>query len=178
MPSDSVPSDKIAVGRLLKPFGIHGACAVEPYGATLSKIEVPASVFVGIDEEHCSEKVMEGIEVRQRGVVCSFSDIHDSDSAGSLRGFLLFVERSALPPLDKGCYYHFELRGLRVQTDRGLEVGTVENVHNFPTVDTIEVIRLSGERVMIPLSEEAVLDVDQTSGYMTLRHDFVDDLIQ
>lgn len=175
--STSQNQGMIAVGVIRKTIGLKGLCAVEPFGLTLETIKVPLSVYVGLSEKSCSAMVIERVEKGAKGPACFFSGITEPAQAEKLRGSFIYVERTGLPRLGEGEYYHFELVGLRVRSDQGLHLGDIVDVHNFPSVDSIEVKRPSGETTMIPLVADALTDIDWGSGYLTVRQTFVEDLL-
>ena len=173
----SSPSWLIAVGIINKTVGLEGACTVTPYGLSLERFSVPAELFVGSSEADCRRIVLEKVEFRVKGPVCFFNGVTSVESAAKLCGLTLFIHQALLPQLEEGSYYHFDLMGLKVKTDQGREIGTVVAVYNFPTVDSVEVIPSAGERVLIPLSEEAVVGIDRKRGYLTVRHLFIEELL-
>ena len=90
------------------------------------------------------------------GAIARFAEVADRNAAESLRGTLLTVPRSALPPLGPGEYYHADLIGLPAVADDGTALGTVIAVDNFGAGDVIEVRRADGKTVMVPMRAEAV----------------------
>ena len=62
------------------------------------------------------------------------------------------VDRSALPPLQQGEYYHADLIGLRAVDRAGTGVGTVVAVENYGAGDLLEIER-DGKRSLIPFRE-------------------------
>ena len=98
------------------------------------------------------------------GAIARFAEIGDRNAAEKLRGTLLTVPRSALPPLAEGEYYHADLIGLPAIADSGEALGTVIAVENFGAGDVIEIERPAqddgkpGKRFMVPMREEAVPD--------------------
>lgn len=167
----------IALGTVAKAIGLAGACGVRANGETLRRLKLPADVYVGSSESDCSLMTVVKIAFNPKGPVCTFAGIDTLESAEKLRGKLLFIKNDSLPRLTDGNFYHFELIGLAVTTDQGRRLGTVESVHNFPTVDSIEVRRPNGETIMIPLCGDALADIDRTAGIITLRQDFIDELL-
>lgn len=167
----------IALGTVAKAIGLAGACGVRVYGDTLRGLRLPADVYVGSSETDCSLMSMVKIAFNPKGPVCSFAGIDTPESAEALRGKLLFIRNESLPRLAEGSFYHFELAGLMVKTDQGNRLGTVESVHNFPTVDSIEVRRPNGETIMIPLCSDALANIDRAAGVVTLRQAFIDELL-
>jgi len=90
------------------------------------------------------------------GAIARFAEIADRTAAEKLRGTLITVPRSALPPLAEGEYYHADLLGLAAVTDAGEPLGTVIAVDNFGAGDVLEIERPDGKRFMVPMRAEAV----------------------
>ena len=73
------------------------------------------------------------------GAIARFAEIADRTAAEALRGTLLTVPRSALPPLEEGEYYHADLIGLPCEGAAGEALGTVVAVENFGAGDMLEI---------------------------------------
>jgi 16S rRNA processing protein RimM len=85
--------------------------------------------------------------------IVRFAGIADRSAAEALRGQLVTIPRSALPPLADGEYYHADLIGLPCQSAAGEPLGTVVAVENFGAGDIVEVERTDGRRAMVPFRE-------------------------
>ncbi len=85
------------------------------------------------------------------GAIARFAEIADRAAAEALRGTLLTVPRSALPPLGEGEYYHADLIGLACVSAQGEALGQVVAVENFGAGDVLEIEKPDGKRAMIPL---------------------------
>ena len=94
------------------------------------------------------------------GAIARFGEIADRTAAEKLRGTLLTVPRSALPPLAEGEYYHADLIGLAAVSDAGEALGTVIAVENFGAGDILEIERPDGKRFMVPMTNAAVPEWD------------------
>lgn len=94
------------------------------------------------------------------GAIARFAEVADRNAAEALRGTLLTVPRSALPPLGQGEYYHADLIGLSAVSTEGELLGEVIAVENFGAGDVIEIRRLTGKRFMVPMRAEAVPEWD------------------
>jgi 16S rRNA processing protein RimM len=90
------------------------------------------------------------------GAIARIAEIADRNAAEALRGTVLTVPRSALPPLEPGEYYHADLLGLAAVSDAGEPLGTVVAVDNFGAGDVLEIERNGGKRFMVPMIEAAV----------------------
>jgi 16S rRNA processing protein RimM len=168
---------RVAIGVVRKAVGCEGACAVAPFGSTLERISLPATVLIGSSESDCREIILEKVEFHAKGPVCFFSGIICRESAAEICGLFLFIDSALLPDPGEGSFYQFELVGMHVVTDRGSEIGMVVAVHNFPTIDSVEVGRSTGETVMLPLSGEALVEIDRRNNRLTVRHSFIEELL-
>ncbi|HYD25905.1 MAG TPA: ribosome maturation factor RimM [Croceibacterium sp.] len=94
------------------------------------------------------------------GAIARFAQVADRTAAEALRGTVLTVPRSALPPLAEGEYYHADLVGLAAVSDAGEPLGAVVAVENFGAGDIVEIERPGGKRFMVPMRPEAVPEWD------------------
>jgi 16S rRNA processing protein RimM len=91
--------------------------------------------------------------------VARFDGVNDRSAAEALRGALVEVDRSALPALDEGEYYHADLIGLPALDREGGSIGTVVSVENYGAGDLLEIELQGGKRSLIPF-KHGVADLD------------------
>ena len=92
----------------------------------------------------------------QRNGIARFAEVPDRNAAERLRGTLLTVPRSALPPLEEGEYYHADILGLACVSTSGEPLGVVVAIDDFGAGDVIEVERPDKKRFMVPMNLHAV----------------------
>ena len=102
--------------------------------------------------------------------VARFDGIADRSAAEALRGQLVEVDRSALPPLEVGEYYHADLVGLPCVDGEGQDVGTVAAVENFGAGDLLEIHLPNGRKALIPFKDGIA---DLVEGRIVLDPDFL-----
>ena len=90
------------------------------------------------------------------GAIARFAEVADRTAAEAMRGTELTVQRSELPPLEEGEYYHADLIGLAAVSDIGESLGAVVAVENFGAGDILEIERPDGKRFMVPMTGFAV----------------------
>lgn len=105
------------------------------------------------------------------GAIARFADVADRAGAEALRGTVLTVERTALPPLADGEFYHSDLLNLPVITDAGVEIGRVCAVENFGATDIVEIEKSDGAKFMVPLTAQAVSEWN--ADRLVVSQDFV-----
>ncbi len=99
---------------------------------------------------------LKSVRPANQGAVATFAEITDRSGAEALRGTLLTVPRSALPPLGEGEYYHHDLLGLPCVSTDGRAVGEVVAIDNFGAGDILEIAKPDGKRFMVPMNDKAV----------------------
>ena len=99
---------------------------------------------------------LQSVRPANQGAVASFAEIADRSAAEALRGTILTVPRSALPPLGAGEYYHHDLIGLPCVSTGGAAIGHVATVENFGAGDILEIEKPDGKRFMVPMTAQAV----------------------
>ncbi len=93
---------------------------------------------------------LKSVKPGSAGAIARFAEVADRGAAEALRGTLLTVPRSALPPLEQGEYYHTDLIGLPCESADGTALGTVVAVENFGAGDLLEIEKPSGKRALVP----------------------------
>src|SRR5688572_17603150 len=78
---------------------------------------------------------LESVKPAGKNVIARIAGIADRSAAEALRGQLIEVDRSALPPLEEGEYYHADLIGLPCVDRAGAHLGRVVAVENFGAGD-------------------------------------------
>lgn len=99
---------------------------------------------------------LKSVRPANQGAVATFAEVNDRSAAEALRGTVLTVPRSALPPLAEGEYYHHDLLGLPCVSTDGAAIGHVAAVENFGAGDILEIEKSNGKRFMVPMNAQAV----------------------
>jgi 16S rRNA processing protein RimM len=102
--------------------------------------------------------------------VARFEGVGDRSSAEALRGSLVEVDRSALPPLEDGEYYHADLIGLPAVDRAGAPVGSVASVENYGAGDLLEIELADGKSSLIPF-KTGIADLE--NGRIVLDPEFL-----
>ena len=149
---------RVTLAAVAGAHGVGGEVRLKLFAAQLDSLQRHKRVRVG-------ERELSLVSVRGGKLpVARFAEIVDRDAAEALRGQLVTVPRSALPPLGEGEYYHADLIGLACVGSAGEPLGTVVAVENFGAGDILEIEQPGGRRTMVPfrpgtadLGEHAIL---------------------
>lgn len=100
------------------------------------------------------------------GAIARLAESASRADAEGLRGTVLTVPRTALPPLAPDEFYHADLLNLAVVTDAGETVGSVCAIENFGATDIIEIAlepapEKGPKTFMVPMIPAAVIEWDE-----------------
>ena len=116
---------------------------------------------------------IEDVRFTTGALLVAFAGVEDRTAAEKLRGCVLEVPASSLPELEEDEYYPFELRGLRVWDEEGVEVGTVLELLDTPAQPVLSLRRAAGGDVLVPFTLEAVPTVDVPGGRLVVLRRFI-----
>lgn len=140
--------ERIALAAVAGAHGIKGELRLKLFTDSVDNLARHRSVYIG-----GTERQLESVRSGSSGAIARVAGIPDRSSAEALRGSLVEVDRSALPPLEEGEYYHADLIGLECVDRDGLTVGTVVAVENYGAGDLLEVESADGRRSLIPFRD-------------------------
>ena len=149
-----VGAARIALAAVAGAHGVKGEVRLKLLGEGVAGLSIHKRVLVGGIERGL-------LSVREAGksAVARFEGIADRSAAEALRGQLVEVERSALPPLEDGEYYHADLIGLVAVDGEGAEVGTVTGVENFGAGDLLEIELKDGRKKSLIPYRDGIADL-------------------
>jgi 16S rRNA processing protein RimM len=136
--------DRVALAAVAGAHGIGGEVRLKLFAEDVDSLRRHQALRAG-------ERDLILVSLRPgKQPIARFAEIADRNAAEALRGTLLTVPRSALPPLGEGEYYHADLIGLPCESPSGDALGTIVAVENFGAGDLIEVERPDGRRALVP----------------------------
>ncbi len=148
---------RVALAAVAGAHGIKGEVRLKLFSDSVDSLVRHSRLFVA-----GRELAVKSVKAGGKTAIACFEGIADRASAEALRGKLVEVDRSALPPLDDGEYYHADLIGLPCVDSEGASVGIVVAVENFGAGDLLEIEKPDGKRTLILFREPmAVLEADQ-----------------
>jgi 16S rRNA processing protein RimM len=135
---------RIALAAVAGAHGVRGEVRLKLFGS-VEGLASQKSITVG-----GRELPLESVRAAGKGAVARFAGINDRSAAEALRGQLVEIDRTSLPPLGEDEYYHADLVGRPCVDREGNPVGTVAAVENFGAGDLLDVERPDGKRSLIP----------------------------
>ena len=157
----------VTLAAIAGAHGVRGEVRLKLFGEGAEALRA-FSVFNAGDRT----LTLKSVRPANQGAVATFAEVTDRAAAEALRGTILTVPRSALPPLGEGEYYHHDLIGLSCVSTDGTAIGHVAAVENFGAGDILEIERPGGKRFMVPMNAQAVPAWD--GGAVTVNAAFIE----
>lgn len=105
--------------------------------------------------------------------IVAFEGVDDREGAEALRGLLLEVPADALPALEEGEFYPFELIGLDARDEAGVVRGRVEDVLDNPAHPLLVVAAADASKeIFVPFVADAVPHIAVDEGYLVVTGRF------
>ena len=157
----------IVVGRIVRYQGNKGEVRVVPltdYPERFYDYDRLILERATGNEELAVEKVRE----HKGFIVLKLETIDDIGAADAIKDHLISIPITELPQLPEDRFYIFELKGLKVQTDTGDQLGEITAVSTDTGTDILQV---KGEKrdYLIPVAREIIISIDQEEGIVTIK---------
>lgn len=158
----------VSVGRIGRAVGLKGECTVF-WNSGQPPVQIGGEIFL-TEPGKTSYRSWRVAALRTQGRfdVVRFEGIEDRTQAESLRNIEITLPVERLEPLQAGEYYCYQILGLTVVTEEGVELGRIEKIFTAGEHDVYEV-RGNGKEVLIPAIEQVVRSIDLQKGIVTVR---------
>jgi len=130
-------------------------------------------VFLGVGD-HLKEFEVESLRFDRNSHFIKLKGIDSLEGADALSGMDVSVSEDAMPPLEDGNYYHFQLIGSRVVSLEGENIGSVKSLIPIGTGTLLAVDR-GGKEILIPFPRPLCVAVDAAK--KEIRVDLPDGLL-
>ena len=156
---------RIALAAVAGAHGVKGELRLKLFSDSAESLSRHQKLYVG-----GAERRLVAARDSGKAAVARFEGIGDRSAAEALRGSLVEVDRSQLPRLEDGEYYHADLIGLAAVDAEGGPIGAVVAVENYGAGDLLEIELRDGKRSLIPF-KPGIADLDD--GRIVLDEEFL-----
>jgi len=160
----------LVVGCVLRPHGVRGELRVEVITGHPERLGQHAHFYLAHPDspEQAQRYSVEEIRGHKEIVLLKLEGCDDRNEAEVLRDMLVQVPAEEAVPLEEGEYYHFQIVGVRVETEDGEWLGQVAEVLETGANDVYLVRGPRGE-ILLPAIVDVVLELDLEARRMVVR---------
>ena len=151
----------LVVGRILRPHGIRGELRVAIITDYPERLGQHAYFYLASPDapDAVQRYPVEKLRWHRDALLLKLGNCDDRDQADELRGLLVQILIEDAVPLEEGEYYHFQLIGVRVETESGEWLGQVVEVLETGAND-VYVVRGPWGEVLLPAVDDVVIELD------------------
>ena len=160
-----MPDGAVAVGRVIRPHGVDGTLRVQSLSDNPSRFQVGSDLTVG----GTPRAIIDFRALPGGYALLRLDGLESADAVRSLAGQWLIAPADPSPDLPPGEYYHYQLVGLAVTTDRGESLGIVKEVLVTGSNDVYVVQSEAGEEILLPAVSQVIKQVDLSAGRMLVH---------
>lgn len=153
------------IGEIVGVHGVRGACKVRSYGGPEALFAAGAKFDAASRDGRSQVLTVEWVKPHGKGLVMAFEGVADRRAAEALVGVGLYVDRNALPALEDGSYYWFELIGMAVYATDGSYLGALRDVIQTGSND-VYVVRHGAKETLVPALVSVVKAIDTQQNRM------------
>lgn len=154
----------LAVGRVVRPHGVHGEVCAEVHTAYPERFKVYKTLYLG---PFYAPYRLKGHRFHQDLVLLTLEGVNDRDQAAALRDQWVWISVDEAIPLEEGEFYLYQALGFRVVTDAGEDLGRVTEIMETGANDVL-VVRGARE-VLLPLIPGVLVKADIQAGQITVH---------
>jgi len=151
--------DYVLIGEIIGTHGIKGASRFRSYAESLDIFEPGRLILVRELSGRETTREINWVKHHRRTPLLSFKEINDCNQAEVLIGAELFIPKAALPQLENGSFYWFDLIGMAVYTTEDVYLGRIESIIETGSND-VYVIKDKKKEILIPALASVIVNVD------------------
>ena len=166
---------EIRLGSITSSHGIKGWVKVYSYTDPVEAIFGYSPWILRKGKSEKEVTIKQG-QLHGKKLIANVEGVDSRNLADELAGFEIHVDRAALPELEEGDYYWFQLQGLKVVNSNGENLGLVANMLETgandvmvvqPGIDSID----DSERLIPYVEGQVVQKVDREIGEILVDWD-------
>lgn len=158
----------LTVGKVKAPFGLKGEVEITVLTDWPSRFLSGLELHLSPPLKELSTLVVEKTSVRNNRLFLKFKQINNRTSAERIKGCWLKVTADNAVSLPKDNYWHHQILGLNVLTDKGLSLGRVEEIIRTGSND-VYVVRDNKNETLIPAIKKVVRKIDLKQKKMIIQ---------
>ncbi len=149
----------VLIGKIVAVHGVKGALKIQSYAGSLDIFKSGTIVTVRRPDGSEDDYEIDWIKPHSRGALLALKNLTHWDQAKKLVGSDLHIEKAALPELETGAYFWFDLIGLNVFTSDDRYLGRLDSIIETGAND-VYVVKDADKEILIPALQSVVRAVD------------------
>jgi 16S rRNA processing protein RimM len=126
-------------------------------------------VYVGRDPDQPAARYeLQSARFHQTYILLQLKGLNDRDEVDALRGYYVMVDLDHAVPLDEDEFYLYELIGLTVRTEDGVELGKIVEVMETGANDVYIINSPAYGQLLVPAHDQTLVEIDLENQYVIM----------
>jgi 16S rRNA processing protein RimM len=160
--------DMVTIGKVERPFGVHGAVKVRSLSDRPGRFEQLHEVWMAGERGQTIDGRVRSVRKAGPVYIVEFEGITTPEEARRIQGAMLQVPRGEASASPDEPLYECDLIGMTVVDETGRDLGRLDTIWELPGHQVL-VVKQGDREVLIPAVKEFVTGVDVGQGRMTVR---------
>ncbi len=162
------PTELFDIGKIVKSCGFKGRLKAVSYLESHDTLRSLDEVYVRRGKDETGPFTVRAIRTRGKSFFLEIEGVEDGKSAQAIVGCELMIEAGRLKKLSEDEYYWRDIIGLKVVTEDGHVLGTVEAI--LPTgSNDVYVVGGAEREILLPGIADVVRKIDIDQGTMVVK---------
>ncbi len=149
----------VEIGVLTRPHGIRGELCVNYYAESFDLLR--GELFLQAGQRPAKKIRVTQVRMHHGQPVITVEGVTDRSMAEQLRGQVLLIDETALPPLEEDEFYLHELLGFMVEDkDSAISLGVLDDVHFYGEQEVWAIRTADDKEFLLPAVPEFVAEID------------------
>lgn len=150
----------VVIGKFRRPHGIRGEIRMTVLTDYPELISPGQVIYAG---DRYKTYTIKGVRWHGGDMLVSLKELPDRTAVEIFRNIMVYMKSEDMPELPEGEYFIHELIGMKVITDQDENLGVLKEILITGANDVYLVETQEGKELLLPATEEVVLDIDQES---------------
>ena len=147
------------IGQIVNTFGIKGIVKVNPFTDDISQFKKLKSILVD-KKGKLLEMQIEEVKYSKNQILLKLKGVDTIEEAEKYKNCYLKLPREKAKKLPQNTYFIADLIGLKVYTDEGNLLGTLEDIYNSGASDIYVVKDELGKQILLPAIKDVIKQID------------------
>ncbi len=156
------------MGRAAGAFGLKGELKVFSHAEDPEVFLRAGRIYAGPNPQTARPYTPYAMRPHAGRLLLRLREITTREQAQELKGAWVYVEPTALPSPGPDQYYWFQLRGARVVTGAGRELGRIKAVMETGAHELWVVASPGRPELLLPVTDQVVREMDLAGGVMVV----------
>lgn len=158
----------LLIGEIVGTHGLQGRLRVRSYAESHATLSAQSCLYLRDKQGNVKRFRLSCVQPYKKGLLIEVHGISSIDEAEELVGASILVKKDKLDSLPEDEYYWFQIIGLKVFTDGGAFLGTVERILETGSND-VYVVRDGEKEYLIPAIVDIVTEIDVSREIMIVH---------